>query len=223
MEVVEGKGLEVNKEYLFEISGLELAMNLILSKDAPDAIRGKKLDDIPPVQRDDVSQRWLANMLKVSCMEVETGTTVTENFNVTKPPSVNASKPEFESKIIRMIKALGHKVEVGQKIKINEYFKHGVRFYAKVVPQMRNGKETMFHQLDINSIRPAAANASPSSVSTPKTSSNIPQDRVNEIKAMIAGVKTKEEAIQKIVADNQDDVTLSQFLTLWEKGVIVFA
>lgn len=224
-EVEESKGiLETGKRYNWEVVDITLKEGVVVGgksmRPMYDVYKGKTLEDVPIAVRDEIKD-FTANYLNITVMEIEgSGAKITMSFNVNKM-NINEKNPQFESKIVTLIRNLGHVIEPKTKIRLGNYLNNGLKFSAQVVPQKKaDGTESGFHQIDVMSVQPIES-------SVKKTSPNIPQTSANsDIKAKIIGVivncKSKDEAIKAIV-DNPDSKSyLGQFLTMVGSGEIKF-
>jgi hypothetical protein len=225
IEVQEGSGaFDEDTEYLWEISTIEKSINVVISRDAPAYAKGKPLESLSANQIRELAHDGInenngtTNYLNVTFLCVDNGKPMKESFSI-KNPKVNEKDPKWEAQIFTFIRNLGNTVSAGMKIRISDYIKPGTRFYAHVMPQIRNHEKTGFHQIDLMSVRPCtdarATEGKSSSSAAPVASPEI----ISEIKEIVKGAKTSEEAIQKLIGAGKSTL-VGIFFDLAAKGEI---
>ena len=197
------------------LTEIEVQKNVIVSNKAPEKIRGKTLDSLTPEERQDIGKNWTASYAKLSWTEVQTGIIIRESVPIDKF-TINPDKPEFQSKVVTIIQKLGYSVTPEMKIKPSDYIKKGLKIFAKVVEQVdKGGKATGFHRIDYLTIKPAGAPR--------QVQQKIPIDASTkaEIINVVAGVKTKEQGIQALMAAGKTTL-LEPYLALVSQGDIKY-
>jgi len=228
VDVKESTGVfDEDVEYLWEISGIEKQKDVVIHKDAPQYARGKSFDTLTPIQKRELEERGIkppngvTSYLNISFICVENSKMLKKSFNISKA-TINEKDPQWESTIITFIRNLGNPITPNSQIRMGDFIKNGLRFTARVKPQIKDGQKTGFHEIDLFSIKPATgANAqasAPTSSSTPAASPEI----VAEIKAIVASAKNKDEAINIIVSSGKAGSLLGHFMNLCAKGEIKF-
>jgi hypothetical protein len=228
IDVKESTGVfDEDVEYLWEISGIEKQKDVVIHKDAPIYTRGKPFAELTDIQKRELEERGIkppngvTSYLNISFICVENSKVLKKSFNISKA-TINEKDPQWESTIITFIRNLGHPVTSGAQIRMSDFIKNGLRFRARVKPQLKDGQKTGFHELDLFSIKPAsgadAKSSAPATSATPAASPEI----VAEIKAIVANAKTKDEAINTIVNSGKAGTLLGHFMNLCAKGEIKF-
>jgi hypothetical protein len=228
VDVKESTGVfDEDVEYLWEISGIEKQKDVVIHKDAPSYARGKPWDTLTPVNKRELEERGIkppngvTSYLNISFICVENSKMLKKSFNISKA-TINEKDPQWESTIITFIRNLGNPITPNSQIRMGDFIKNGLRFTARVKPQLKDGQKTGFHEIDLFSIKPAtganAQSSAPATSSTPAASPEI----VAEIKAIVASAKTKDEAINIIVGSGKAGTLLGHFMNLCAKGEIKF-
>lgn len=229
-DVKESSGrLETDRQYAWDIVDISLQKEVIIGgKDMRDTYaiyKGKMLSDVPPQIRSEILPKWVADYLTVTTVEINEGVKIKMTFNIGKM-TVNKKNPQFESKLVTFIRNLGYNIEPGTKIRLGNYLKKGKKFYAKVIPQKNtDGSESGFHEIDITTVSSAPDSLSGMKSSSPTSmpdSKTISDDTKALIVKIIAGAKTKDEAIKKIFEDHEHKDLISEFLTMCSSGEIKF-
>jgi hypothetical protein len=228
VDVKESTGVfDEDVEYLWEISGIEKQKDVVIHKDAPSYARGKVFELLTPVQKRELEERGIVppngvtSYLNISFICVDNSKMLKKSFNISKA-TINEKEPQWESGIITFIRNLGHPISPNTQIRMGDFIKPGLRFTARVKPQLKDGQKSGFHEIDIFSIKPAkgagAKSSAPTTTATPAASPEI----VAEIKAIVASAKNKDDAINIIVSSGKAGSLLGHFMNLCAKGEIKF-
>ena len=220
--VEESKGiLDPSVAYTFELVELNARENVIFSKDAPEEYRGKSLleilnaDNIPA----DIPKKWYSNLLEMEFKTVDEGLDVSlkESGWIDKL-NINTTNPEYQSRIVTMIQRQGHVLEPGKPIDLREYFKVGMQFEAHVKPQIRKGKETGYHELDIDSMKALTGGEK---ARIQKVFDDVSSELKAKVLGYVAECTSKEDAMAQLVKVKKTNL-MGAFLALIESGEISY-
>ena len=219
--VEESKGLlDIEQEYTFQLTSLELREGVIFSKDAPEEFRGSLLSELKPEEQKEISKKWYADMVELKWKTVEEGLDVElkESFWVNRI-TLNENNPEYQSRLGTFIQRMGNVLTPKTTIKLPDYFKVGMQIKAHPEEQKdKQGKGTGYHQLNLGTIK--FAGVAPQSYQKP-IGMEITKEMQGKVLGVIEGATTKEEAMQMLLANKKGSL-MGAFIEMERNGDITF-
>lgn len=220
VHVNEVKGiLDVNQKYTWELIRREIRESVIFSKDAPEKYRGMSLSELDEEDRSEISKKWYSNLLELEFKIIDEGLNVSIKQTAwIDRLTINTSNPQFQSWIITMIQKLGNVIEADTDIDIREYLPLHLRFEANPKAQLdKKGKETGFHELDIETIKAVKA----PKLAVQKAFTGVSDELRGKVFGVVDGCKSKEEALKTLIEAKKSNL-IGAYLAMVESGEIVY-
>ena len=214
IEVRESKGLlDPEVEYTWELYKRLYRKDIIFSGDAPEEVRGKALIELNEGKREEVNPNWCTDGIELHFrtvgegenVELKTSQLLWRDKNGDFTLSNDENKPEYCRVTTYVEKVKGNKLTDGDKMRLGDSIIEGTQFLAHAMSQRdRNGKETGFSELDLNTIRDVKMGDKKKEQSK-VAKADVTDEQRAEIKALMSTMKNpaKDDVMKELISSGK--------------------